>query len=396
MTQRRLAVDAAVVAVLAAATAAYEPLQRLLSTPDAAEISKKLGQAAEFYQLQLVRWWIASAVGVAAMLVRSRFPLVALVGAAGMTMVHASAEFIPVMPVDLAAPIALFTLAAAPGRRWVSYAALGLSLVAAYLVAAVVGPIGWAGGSWVPPAVVALVWLFGDRTRTRRAYLDEVAARARDLERERDQQAELATAAERARIARELHDAVAHGLSVIVIQAQAAAGSMDRRPATARAALAAIVATGRDSLTEMRRLLGLTRPDDQELAPLPGVADLPTLVERIRAAGIPVTLNQTGRPVALPTGVALTVYRITQEALTNALKHASPARARVLVSFGEQGLELEITDDGPGPATERNGAGQGLIGMRERVALHHGSMRTGARPEGGYAVTVRLPYESAR
>lgn len=400
MSLRRLAVDAAIVAVLAAATAVYEPVGRLLAMPDSAEIARKLGEEAEWLRFQVIQWFAASAVGLAAMLVRSHLPVLSLAVTAGMTLVHATSQIAPVAPVDVAAPIALFTLAAGATRRWVSYAALGLTLACAMLpgLLAVPDQITWAGGSLVPPTVVALAWLFGDRSRTRRAYLDQVSQRALDLERERDQQAELATAAERARIARELHDAVAHGLSVIVIQAQAAAGSMERRPGTARAALAAIVATGRDSLTEMRRLLGLTRPDGQELAPLPGIGDLPTLVDRIRAAGLPVTLEQTGRPADLPTGVGLTAYRVVQEALTNALKHAGPAASvTVTVHYGPDVVELTVTDTGPGAGglpDERRG--NGLRGMRERVAMLDGTLTAADGPRGGFQVRATLPVVEAR
>jgi signal transduction histidine kinase len=394
MTVRRLLVDAAVVAVLVVASAASGA--SLILVVDSSEITKKLGLPAEWWHTHLFQWWLATVVGMAAMLVRSWQPLVALAATTGMTLVHANSPVIPFMPVDLAALIALFTVASRDGRRWVSYAALGFALAASLLPAAYPA-IRWLG-LLLPPMAVVAAWLFGDRARTRRAYLEQVSQRALDLERERDQQAELATVAERARIARELHDAVAHGLSVIVIQAQAAAGSMERRPATARAALSAIVATGRDSLTEMRRLLGLTRPDGQELAPLPGLADLATLVDRIRAAGLTVTLTETGSPEGLPTGIGLTVYRITQEALTNALKHAGPsATVDVSVHYGLDTVGLRILDTGPGaggPPDERRG--NGLRGMRERVAMLGGTLTAADRPGGtGFGVFVRLPRTEA-
>jgi len=400
VTVRRLVVDAAIVAVLAVATALYE-LQWHILSPATDEVRKRgigLGMPEDWFQTQMTQWWIATAAGLAALLIRSWQPLVALVGAGAMTLVHALLPDAPFMPVDLAAPIALYTLAMRPSRRWLSYAGAVAAVACAFVPAllresTIVAPKAWGGGVFVPPAVLAFAWLFGDRSRSRRAYLDEATQRAQDLERQRDQQVELAAAAERARIARELHDAVAHGLSIIVIQAQAAAGAMERRPATARAALAAIVATGRDSLGEMRRLLGLTRPDGPDLAPLPGLSDLPMLVDRVRATGLPVTLNQSGEPTDLPTGVGLSAYRIAQEGLTNALKHAgTDAVVDLSIHYGPDALEVTVADTGPGAGglpDERRG--NGLRGMRERVAMLGGTFSASDRPAGGFQVTARLP-----
>jgi signal transduction histidine kinase len=241
-------------------------------------------------------------------------------------------------------------------------------------------------------------WLVGWAQRRRQLRAGVLEDRAAAAERDSRELAQAAVAEERLRMARELHDVVGHALGVIVVQAGAERATLSEPRGSTHETLLTIERTGRDALNEMRRLLELMRRDDETvaLAPQPSLAGLPALAEKVRAAGLPVEVQTEGEPRALAPGVDLAAYRIVQEALTNVLKHASPARARVLIRFGELGLELEITDDGPGPATERNGGGHGLIGMRERVALHHGSMRTGARPEGGYAVTVRLPYESAR
>ena len=401
MTVRRFAVDAAVVAALAVATVLYE-LQWSILTPGADEVLKRgfgLGLPGDWFATQVTHWWIATGVGLATMLVRSWLPLVALAGAGAMSLVHALLPATPFMPVDLAAPVALFTVAARLNQRWLSsagaIAAVGLAFVPPLVrEASVMTPTPWGGGAFVPPTVLALAWMFGDRSRTRRAYLDQVTQRALDLERQRGQQAELAAAAERARIARELHDAVAHGLAIIVIQAQAAAGAMERRPATARSALAAIVATGRDSLAEMRRLLGLTRPDGPELAPLPGLSDLPMLIERVRATGLPVSLNQSGAaPTELPTGVGLSAYRIAQEGLTNVLKHAGPnASVEVGIHYGPDVIEVTVADTGPGaggPANDRRG--NGLRGMRERVAMLGGTFTATDRSTGGFQIAARLP-----
>jgi signal transduction histidine kinase len=203
-------------------------------------------------------------------------------------------------------------------------------------------------------------------------------------------------AEERARIARELHDVVAHSVSVIVIQAQAAQQSTKHESA-AGAALRSIETTGQEALVEMRRLLGLLRREDDELAlaPQPSLRHLDRLVESVREAGLPVEVEIEGDAVALPPGVDLSAYRIVQEALTNALRHAGPARARVIVRYGRRELELEISDDGSGTGSA-NGGGHGLAGMRERVNVYGGSVESGRPPDGGYAIRVRLPIESAR
>ena len=210
-----------------------------------------------------------------------------------------------------------------------------------------------------------------------------------------EESARAAAAEERARIARELHDVVAHNVTVMVIQAQAAQQSAEPGSEVGRA-LETIEGTGQEALTEMRRLLGLLRADDEELslAPQPSMRQLDRLAESVRRAGLPVEVEVRGEPVALPPGVDLSAYRIVQEALTNALKHAGPARARVVVSYGEDELRLEITDDGSAEQAG-NGAGHGLAGMRERVRVYGGSVESGSRADGGYSVSVRLPLEAA-
>jgi signal transduction histidine kinase len=393
---RGLILDAAVVVVLAAATVAYvrrpDTGWMFLAPPTDARDVEKLGGAA-LVRTELVRWWAATAVGLGLMLVRGRQPLVALAGAVAMSLAHVASNLVPLLPLDLAAAVAINTVAAWPGRRWVSYTALGVTLAAAAVPAMWMDRMPallWGGGALIPLFIVALAWLFGENSRARR---EEAVRMARALERERDQQAELATATERARIARELHDAVAHGLAIVVIQAQAAAGALEKRPATARAALAAIETVGRDSLAEMRRLLGRNPGDGAELAPLPGPADLPVLVDRVNRAGLPVRLSVLGDAAALPTGIALSVYRIVQEALTNGLKHAGPgATATVTVHCGPGGVEVSVTDTGTGAGTPiDSGRGGGLRGMRERVELLGGSLDAGNRPDGGFGVHARLP-----
>ncbi len=230
---------------------------------------------------------------------------------------------------------------------------------------------------------VVAAWLAGRGFRTRELGQVESAREA--------------AAEERARIARELHDVVAHNVSVMVIQAQAAQQSTESESPAGRA-LTSIESAGQDALTEMRRLLGLLRREDEELAlaPQPSIRHIERLAESVRQAGLPVEVEVTGKPVALPPGVDVSAYRIVQEALTNALKHAGPARARVLVRYGPSELDLEISDDGMATGTAPNGGGHGLVGMRERARVYGGVVETGSRPDGGYAVRVRLPLKSVQ
>ncbi len=244
--------------------------------------------------------------------------------------------------------------------------------------------------------VFAAAWVFGRVLRRWRVEAVELGHRTRRLEREREEKARLAVAEERARIARELHDVVAHSVSVIVIQAQGAQRALEGDHEPVREALVSIESTGRQALVEMRRLLGVLRRSDEELAlaPQPSLRHLDGLVEHVREAGLPVEVLIEGDPAPLPPGVDVSAYRIVQEALTNALKHAGPARARVVVRYAGDELELEISDDGR--AAGKGGGGHGLVGMRERVAVVGGVLESGRQPDGGYLVRARLPLESAR
>jgi signal transduction histidine kinase len=240
-------------------------------------------------------------------------------------------------------------------------------------------------------------WAAGVALRLRRQSESRLAQRTVELEHEREAKARAAVAEERARIARELHDVVAHAISVVVLQARGGRRRLESDPAEARAAFDAIERTGEQALGEMRRLLGMLRESDDELAraPQPSLARLQSLADEVRSSGLPVDLEIEGEPVELPPGVDLSAYRIVQEALTNALKHAGPARARVRVSYEPQAVELEVTDDGRGNGAGA-GSGHGLVGIRERVAVVGGKLDAGPRPDGGYAVRVVLPYESER
>jgi signal transduction histidine kinase len=241
----------------------------------------------------------------------------------------------------------------------------------------------------LPILVVGGPWLAGLSIRSRRE-------REAALERAHADEATAAVAAERARIARELHDAVAHAIGVIVLQARGARHTVRADPEAASGALDAIETTATQALAEMRRLVGVLREDEDgiALAPTPSLRQLDELIDRVRVAGLPVTLTIEGSPVDLPPGIDLSAYRIVQEALTNSLAHAGSATASVLVRYRPDGLDLEIADTGSGPS-RRAVAGNGLIGMRERVSLYDGSLETGVRPGGGFVVVARLPLGPA-
>jgi signal transduction histidine kinase len=241
-------------------------------------------------------------------------------------------------------------------------------------------------------AAIGLAIAAGLYLAARRAYVESLHDRATQLERERLLLAEQAVAAERVRIARELHDVVAHGVSLMVVQAQAL-GALD---GAARDAAGAQIATiGREALTEMHRMLDVLRlgiDEAPELEPAPGVRDVASLVERARGAGIDVALEVEGEPRPLPAGVDLSAYRIVQEALTNVVKHARALRTDVRVRYCADALELWVIDDGINAAAAAAPPGHGLLGMRERVALFGGTLESGARPDGeGYAVRAVLP-----
>jgi signal transduction histidine kinase len=216
--------------------------------------------------------------------------------------------------------------------------------------------------------------------------------RAELAERERDIAAREAVIDERARIARELHDAIAHNVSVMVLQAGAERKVLGADDGQTREVLETIEHTGRGALTEMRRLVGMLRADSPDsLMPQPRLGDLPRLVSQVREAGLPVDYEVAGEARELPVGIEMSAYRIVQEALTNTLKHAGHARAAVHVRYGPDSLELEITDDGSGTTPPLPGSGQGLVGMRERVSVYGGTLDAGSRPGGGFAVRVLLP-----
>ncbi|MEO3809738.1 sensor histidine kinase [Sphaerisporangium sp. B11E5] len=301
------------------------------------------------------------------------------------------------IPANLAVFVAMYGVAARCALRWAVAAGavveLGLILALVRWEVAV-QPIAVISGSFF----VLSPWIAGIYANTRRRYLESLEERAERAERERDQQARIATAAERARIARELHDVVAHNVSVMIVQADGAGFAIGTDPEQARQALQTISRTGRQALAEMRRLVGMLRQDGQEedYAPQPGVAQLDDLVAQVRRSGMAVEFSVGGTPIDLPEGEQLVIYRVVQEALTNTLKHGGPgARARVEMTYSGREVLLQVTDDGRGAAAPRSIDGHGLIGMRERVAMYDGSVRASPVPGGGFQVNVRLPVSRA-
>lgn len=301
---------------------------------------------------------------------------------------------------QLAFPIAIYS-AARFGKVWQGRTALAVGLCAA-----VVASIDWdstqiVGAIVALAAIVFAAWASGNNGRTRQVYLESLVERGEQMAAESAQRARLAAAQERTRIAREMHDVVAHGMSVMVVQADGARYASAADPELAVTTLAAIARTGRESLTEMRRLLGLLRGDDgaAELVPQPRLADLVPLVEQNREAGLTVELlpieGSPPTPVdaaTVPEGVQLTVYRVVQESLTNVRKHAGVnARATIVVSVDPSAVEVRVRDDGRGAAAPGGPGGFGLLGMRERVAVHDGRLDAGPAPGGGWLVQARIP-----
>jgi signal transduction histidine kinase len=302
---------------------------------------------------------------------------------------------------DVVALIAVYTVVAyGPGTR------IGVAATACTVVGALLGAARWdvadEGVSLLATAVTTVVSALlaatlGAWRRARGSQLDALQQRNRLLAIERDQQAAVGAALERARIARELHDVVAHSLSVIVVQADGAAAAAEQDPAAAAAALGTIGDTGREALGQMRRLLGVLRtepPGGATLAPQPGADQLDALVEQLVRAGVPAGLTVEGRPRAIAAELDVTLYRLAQEALTNVLKHAGAVeRVDVVLRYGDEAVELLVRDDGGGaePAGGNGGGGHGLVGMRERVDLHHGTLAAGPLDEGGFEVHAILP-----
>ncbi|HEY2543341.1 MAG TPA: histidine kinase [Gaiellaceae bacterium] len=320
-----------------------------------------------------------AALQVAPLAWRRRYPRLVLGIVTSMWIVYVAAiENVP----PIATSVGIYTVAANLPRTEALWAA-AISVAASTLTE--LGLANWnRTASDLIPFLAA--WVIGDNLGTRRAYMRTLEERAARLEAE----AGRARAEEQARIARELHDVIAHNVSVMVVQAAAANDVFEARPDRAHEALRAIEASGRTALAELRRLLGVVRDDGVEYAPPPGLDRLDELVAQVRAAGLAVAVSVEGAPRPLPAGVDLSAYRVVQEALTNTLKHAHATRVDVALHYLDGELRVEVRDDGSGGG---NGDvnGHGLIGMRERVTAFGGSLDVGPKNTGGFAVAARFP-----
>jgi len=342
-----------------------------------------------FRQADLVGF-VLILLGTLPLVWRRQVPLIAL-GLSSLVFVVFQSLGYATIELPFAPLLALYTTAAYRSLPVSASAAvvIALSLVAAAFAAP--GPV-FEDQLLANVLSVAVAWTLGygvQLGRIRTALLED---RAAQLAREQAARTEQAVAQEKARIARELHDIVAHNVSVIVAQAGGATRVFHDRPEQAREALRSIETSGRVALTEMRRLLGVLRPDGSEgrHPPQPTLGDLPNLIDGIRRTGLPVEIMIEGEPRSLPAGLELNAYRIVQEALTNTLKHAGPSTARVRLRYQPDGLELEVCDDGRGGQPDR-GTGQGLVGMRQRAALLDGTLCVGPGSAGGFRVAARLP-----
>lgn len=341
---------------------------------------------------------VLSLVMCAAYLLRRRYPLAVF----GVMLALACVQMLfgaPVLMVDVLLLFAVYNVA----TRYAWSVSLPTAIVVVgWLLVAVVPNLGDdflnVGQLGVLIVITIWVWTWGTLVRIRRQYIGGLQERAEQAERERETNARIAVADERARIAREIHDIVSHSLSVVVLMSDGAASKVDSEPDRARSAMLNVRDTGRTALSEMRRMLGVLRDDEPgSQAPQPGIAQLDALIEQSRAAGIPVALTVEGEPGSVPDSVELTVYRLVQEALTNVRKHAGPkvssVDVRLYFRLGE--IEVSIIDDGRGASARQDdrAGGHGHVGMRERVAAHGGTFSAGPSGGGGFEVVAVLPVK---
>lgn len=363
------------------------------------------------------QWWLALVLlATLPLAVHRKTPLVSLLVMATAAGMLQGLSYVPrlagpegtsIGPTYLAVAAAVFLTAVRRGPRVTTFVGAVFIPLSA-LTEALLAPAGHRTAALVTDAVLLLAaWSMGRLSRARAAVRDEAMQRAAALEREQAANARAAVMQERARIARELHDIVAHNVSLMVVQTIAADRIQDRSPEKAHELHAAVEQTGRDTVTELRGLLDVLRTDEEaeggpsKEPPQPTIEALPALVDAVRATGLDTDLQVTGTPVSVPAGCHLTVYRVVQEALTNTVKHAGATRTRVRLVWEDSPgrLHVRVCDDGPADAhtlptaATADGSGHGLLGMRERIGATGGTLHTGPRPGGGYCVhaVLRLP-----
>ncbi len=335
--------------------------------------------------------------GTLPLALRRVVPLVPLIAATGTAFLLARSDY-NMDALLLASTVALYSVGANARSQGESFAGLLVAIGATVLI--------WLGSSYGSDpwifflfGVQAGLWLVGDTLRRRAAQIVELQQHAAHLEQLREIESRRAVADERARIARELHDVVAHSVTIMVVQAEAGRKVLDAQPDAARTSLEAIENTGRQALADMRRLLGVMDRDGARATakdPAPGLDQIDALVGEMQRAGLVVDLRVEGERGPLPPGVDLSAYRVVQEALTNALRHAGAARVSVVVRYRSDAIEVEVNDDGEGPVNDpASPGGRGLVGMRERVALFQGEFEAGPRRGGGFVVRARLPLGSS-
>jgi signal transduction histidine kinase len=329
------------------------------------------------------------------LLLRRRFPFAAPVFTFAVQ--AAASAFDPALGVETTALVALllsFWVVGAENERGEATAAAAIGFASILAVAELDTRVSLENAVW-GVILGGAACLIASALRRRGKRAAELERRARRLESDREERARAAVVEERTRIARDLHDLIAHSMSLMTVQAGAARLVLPDDPARAREPLLSVEETGREALAEMRRLFGIVRGDegDAALAPQPGLARLDALLEQAGKAGLPVEVEIEGARRTLPPGVDLTAYRIVQEALTNARKHGGAGRAQVTIRYGREALDVEIRNDGWRTRVAKE-AGHGLVGMRERVSLYGGELEAGPQEEGGYAVRARLPVEA--
>ena len=339
--------------------------------------------------------YVLVAIYSALPIVRRRAPVLAVFGGLGVGVAYAAAQY----PVALT-PVVLLSIYTAAAVLTPRRARL---LLAGAIVLGIVGATASPGPTDAGvPALIVSAWLLGNYVGSRRAYTAELEDKNRLLEQARIELADRAVTDERLRIAREVHDVVAHTMSVVAVHAGTGRMVADEDPAAARQALATIETTTRAALVEMRRMLGVLRGSDGEepgtLAPAPGLGDLDALVADVVQSGVIVEVRVVGNRGDVPAGVDLAAYRIVQEALTNVIKHAGPVRVTIAVRYTDDAVTVEVDDEGPVGSESPSvlaATGHGLVGMRERVAMYHGDLEVGPGPIGGFHVAARLPFGAA-